>query len=92
MLAHREQWLPHIINARNHEDLREHLQAALRNLVKEKLTQLTQCFPSKQQQELLELFAHANVMLKQATDAPVANVTLSLFAQNQIFRFIFLFS
>ncbi len=85
MLAHREQWLPHVINARNSDDLREHLQAALHHLIDETLTQLTKQFPIEQQQEFLELFKHAHTMLKQTTAAHVINDTSpSLFPQNKL--------
>ena len=85
MLAHREQWLPHVINARNNDDLREHLQTALHNLINETLTQLTKQFPTEQQQELLELFKHADAMLQQRTASnAIDDSSTVLFPQNQL--------
>ena len=65
MLSHRDQWLPHIIKARNNKDLRQHLEIALGNLIAETLQQLHASFPKEERQELLTLLTHAHTMLQQ---------------------------
>lgn len=59
MLSHRDQWLPHIINAKNNADLREHLELALQAIITECLQQTKQLFPHDEHQNVLTLLNYA---------------------------------
>tara|TARA_R110000868_G_scaffold8205_7_gene42765 strand:+ start:78858 stop:82088 length:3231 start_codon:yes stop_codon:yes gene_type:complete len=56
MLSHRDQWLPHVVNARHNEDLREHLEMALLEAVESTLIDTMNAFPLPLASECIELF------------------------------------
>jgi ATP-dependent exoDNAse (exonuclease V) beta subunit len=59
MLANRDQWLSHVVTAKNNADLREHLEKALQRLIENTLQELLATFPQEEQQEILELTQYA---------------------------------
>lgn len=64
MLAHREQWLPHIINAKNQAELREVLEQSLQAVLSENMEKCYQSFPSEKIAELVHLGRYAASNLK----------------------------
>jgi ATP-dependent exoDNAse (exonuclease V) beta subunit len=65
MLAHRDQWLPFVLQARQHDNLRDKLEQTLKNVINEHLVQLTQHFTPEQKNELLQLLRFATSILNE---------------------------
>ena len=64
MLAHREQWLPHILATGNQLELRIILEQGLKNIILENLEKCYQEFPKDLQQEIIQLASYAANNLK----------------------------
>lgn len=59
MLQHREQWLPHILAAKDQQELRKNLEKSLQNIIQENLKNCHQLFPTNLHNELKELMRFA---------------------------------
>lgn len=59
MLAHRDQWLPHVVSANSNDDLRQHLEQALEALIEDCLQLSYRHFPREEQAETLEFLNHS---------------------------------
>ncbi|MSP53382.1 MAG: DNA helicase UvrD [Gammaproteobacteria bacterium] len=65
MLAHREQWLPYVLHARQQDDLRLQLEQTLQTIINEHLAQLANHFETADQNELLQLLRFATSVLNE---------------------------
>lgn len=86
MLSCRDQWLPHIVSARRQTDLRQYLEAALREIVQESLDPLPELLSTQWQNELLVLARYAGHNLdSERKESPITQfIGLSHFPQNTV--------
>lgn len=59
MLAHRDQWLVHIVSAKNNDALRQHLESALEALIEDCLQQTSALFPGEEHSETIKFIHHS---------------------------------